>query len=177
MAVKRTPTQSYFATIDKFKQIDANMEEGAKEIRKQIERDLNEFTTGASPSGKARLKWLRQTGHPYGRGKSAALSTSTGRKRNAGRKGTAPMLPMGQITGGLRRSKFAKLDTPGGRHIITAGFNKSAKGALFAVLPSGTNKMVGRGLWDPKQKGSLPQRVKEYTKAFRDTFQKRNRQP
>ena len=177
MAVKRTPTQSYFATVDKFKQINANMEEGAKEIRKQIERDLNEFTTGASPSGKARLKWLRQTGHPYGRGKSAPLSTSTGRKRNAGRKGTAPMLPMGQITGGLRRSKFAKLDMPGGRHIITAGFNKSAKGALFAVLPSGTNKMVGRGLWDTKQKGSLPQRVKEYTKAFRDTFQKRNRQP
>lgn len=177
MAVKRTPTQSYFATVDKFKQINANMEEGAKEIRKQIERDLNEFTTGATPSGKARLKWLRQTGHPYGRGKSAALSTSTGRKRNAGRKGTAPMLPMGQITGGLRRSKFAKLDTPGGRHIITAGFNKSAKGALFAVLPSGTSKMVGRGLWDPTQKGSLPARVKQYRKAFRDTFQKRNRQP
>ena len=177
MAVKRTPTQSYFATIDKFKQINANMEEGAKEIRKQIERDLNEFTTGASPSGKARLKWLRQTGHPYGRGKSAPLSTSTGRKRNAGRKGTAPMLPMGQITGGLRRSKFAKLDTPGGRHIITAGFNKSAKGALFAVLPSGTNKMVGRGLFGKGDQGALGKRVKEYRKAFRDTFQKRNRQP
>ena len=177
MAVKRDAIQSYFATIEKFKQINANMEEGAKEIRKQIERDLNEFTTGASPSGKARLKWLRQTGHPYGRGKSAALSTSTGRKRGAGRKGKAPTLPIGQITGGLRRAKFTKLSKGNQKYIITAGFNKSAKGALFAVLPSGTNKMVGRGLFGKGDQGALGKRVKEYRKAFRDTFQKRNKQP
>ena len=178
MAVKRTPTQSYFATIEKFKQINANMEEGAKEIKKQIEEDLKEFTTGATPSGKkARQKWLRKLGHPYGRGKSSALSTPTGRKRNAGRKGVAPQLPMGEMSGSLRRSRFARLTKPGGRHIITAGFNKSAKGALFAVLPSGTKKMVGRGLFGKGDQGALGKRVKEYRKAFRDTFQKRNRQP
>lgn len=177
MAVKRTPTESYFATIEKFKQINANIEEGAKEVRKQIMRDLNEFTTGATPSGKARLKWLRQTGHPYGRGKSAALSTSTGRKRGAGRKGKAPNLPIGQITGGLRRAKFAKLSKANQKHTITAGFKKGAKGALYAVLPFGTNKMVGRGLWAPTEKGALGKRVKAYRKAFRDTFITKNRQP
>ncbi len=34
MAVKRTPTQSYFATIDKFKKMNATMDEGAAEIQK-----------------------------------------------------------------------------------------------------------------------------------------------
>ena len=177
MAVKRTPTQSYLATVEKFKRMNLTMEQGAKEIRKQIQDDLDEFTTGASPTGRARLKWLRQMGHPYARGNSAPKSTPTGRKRGGGRKGVAPKLPMGQISGGLRRSRFARLEMPSGRHIITAGFNRSAKGALYAVSISGTNKMVSRGLFGKGDAGALGQRVKQYRKAFRDTFQKRNRQP
>jgi hypothetical protein len=177
MAVKRTPTQSYFATVEKFKKMNATMDEGAAEIQKSLDRDLNEFTSGASPSGKARLKWLRKLGHPYGRGMSSTASTPTGRKRGAGRKGKAPTLPIGQITGGLRRAKFTKLSKANQKYTITAGFNKGAKGALFAVLPFGTNKMVGRGLWAPTEKGALGKRVKAYRKAFRDTFITKNRQP
>lgn len=176
MAVKRTPTQSYLATVEKFKKMNLTMEEGAKEIRKQINRDLNEFTSGASPVGKERIKWLRKMGHPYGRGTSAATSTPTGRKRGAGRKGIAPRLPIGQITGRLRKAKFVNLNLGKG-WVITAGFRKGAKGSIYSVLPEGTKKMVSRNLWGKGEKGALGQRVKAYRKAFRDTFIRMNKQP
>jgi hypothetical protein len=177
MAVKRNAMESYDAMLTKFKEINASMDSGAKEIQKAISRDLNEFVTGAEPRGKARIAWLRLKGHPYGRGRDMVPSTATGRKRGAGRKGTAPTLPIGQISGRLRKSQFVTLTEPYGKYVIKAGFSKRAKGALYAVLPSGTKKMVGRGLWAPVEKGALGKRVKEYRKAFRDTFQKRNRQP
>jgi len=176
MAVKRTPTQSYLATVAKFQKMNLTMEQGAEEIAKQIDRDLNEFTSGASPSGKARLKWLRKMGHPYGRGATAAASTPTGRKRGAGRKGMAPRLPIGQITGRLRRAKYVRLNL-GTRWVITAGFGRGAKGSIYSVLPEGTNKMVSRNLWGKGEKGALGQRVKSYRKAFRDTFIRNNKQP
>jgi hypothetical protein len=152
------------------------MEQGAKEIRKQIQDDLNEFTTGANPIGKARLKWLRKMGHPYGRGANAAASTPTGRKRGAGKKGMAPRLPIGQITGRLRRAKYVTLNI-GRRWVITAGFRRGAKGSIYSVLPEGTKKMVSRNLWGKGEKGALGQRVKSYRKAFRDTFIRNNKQP
>jgi hypothetical protein len=177
-----TPTQSYLLTVKKFEQINATMDEGAEIIRQLIQKDLAEFTQGAKPSGKARKKWLRRLGHPYGRGASAADSTPFGRKRGAARykrgkrkgklKGRAPNLPIGTISGNLYRARYVSKDSTRRKYVITAGFNKRAGGALFAVLPEGTRKMVGRNLWGKGDKGKLGQRVKMYRKAFRDRYRK-----
>lgn len=177
-----TPTQSYLLTVKKFEQINATMDEGAEIIRQLIQTDLAEFTTGAKPSGKARKKWLRRLGHPYGRGASASQSTPFGRKRGPARykrgkrkgklKGRAPNLPIGTISGNLYRARYVSKDSTRRKYVITAGFNKRAGGALFAVLPEGTRKMVGRNLWGKGDKGQLGQRVKMYRKAFRDRYRK-----
>lgn len=184
MAVKRTETQSYLALIKKFKMINANMDEGAEMIRQNIFNDLKEFTEGAQPQGKARVNWLARLGHPYGRGASASESTPYGRKRGSSKykrgaragkyKGQAPRLPIGNISGGLQRSKFVKKEKRISSYYITAGFDSSAKGALFAVMPGGTKKMVGRDLWGKGEKGALGKRVRMYRKAFRDQFIKWN---
>lgn len=170
MAVRRTPHQKYLSSVEKFKKMNVSIDRAIDIVKDELLDDLNEFTSGASPSGKARIKWLRQMGHPYGRNKS-------GRKRGAGAKGTAPILPIGQITGRLRRAKFVTRRKNRAKYIITAGFNRGAKGSIWSVLPNGTKKMVSRDLWGPKEKGALGQRVKAYRKALRETFLKENRKP
>lgn len=185
MAVRRTSTQSYLAMIEKFNKIEMSMAEGAETIRTEIAKDLKELTEGANPSGKARKKWLARTGHPYGRGQSAGESTPTGRKRGIHKdirrkeraktgRTSAPTLPIGEISGGLIRSRFVTKAQKLRQYRITAGFNRSAGGALFVVIPSGTKKMVGRGLWGKNEGGELGKRVKMYRKAFRDKFIKLN---
>jgi hypothetical protein len=181
MAVKRTATQSYQATVAKFRKLNLSMDAGAEMIRQNLLDDITEFTSGAQPQGKARLKWLRRTGHPYGRGQSAAESTATGRKRGINKeirprekqrtgRVSAPTLPIGNISGKLQRSKFVTKTKQGLAYKITAGFDRSAGGALFAVFPQGTKKMVGRGLWGKGEAGALGKRVRMYRKAFRDRF-------
>ncbi len=177
MAVRRTPLQSYVATVAKFKRMGATMDAAANEIRRDLARDQLGFVTGASPSGKARLKWLKEMGHPFGRGGNAASSTPTGRKRGVGFKGGAPTLPIGEITGALKSSAFTTLKTTSHNYLFTVGFNRKAGNSIWVVMPGGTKKMVGRGLWSKNEGGALGQRVKLYRKAFRDTFLRSNRQP
>lgn len=169
--------QSYVATVAKFKRIDATMDAAAQEIKKDLDDDLHGFVSGASPSGQARIKWLRQMGHPYARGSSASESTSTGRKRGSGRRGTATTLPIGEISGRLKEAAYVILRRTAGAYTFFAGFNRRAGGSIYTVLPAGTRKMVGRGLWAKGEKGALGQRVKLYRKAFRDYFLKGNQQP
>jgi hypothetical protein len=185
LAVKRTPTQSYLATVEKFKRMNYSMSQAAEDMRQQAYKDLTEFTSGASPSGKARLKWLRKMGHPYGRSVASVNWTAAGgetakwRKRGAGRKGKAPQLPIGNISGGLRRSRFAKLENwKGTGRVLIVGFSKQAKGALHVLLPGGTSKMVGRGIFGKTNEGgAIGKRVKQYRKAYKDVFIKENRKP
>ena len=185
MAVRRTDTQHYQAMVAKFRKINASMDEAVEIIRQNIFDDMKGFTEGAQPVNKARKKWLARTGHPFGRGQSASESTPTGRKRGVhkdirrkekARSGVvkAPTLPIGEISGNLQRSKFVSKQKKNMYYKITAGFDSSAGGALFAVLPSGTKKMVGRGLWGKGDKGALGKRVKMYRKAFYDSYIKWN---
>jgi hypothetical protein len=177
MAVTRSPHQKYLSSVEKFKKMNMNLDRAIETVKEELLDDLNEFTSGASPSGKARIKWLRQMGHPYARGKAPKQSQPLGRKRGGGYKGAAPRLPIGQITGRLRRAKFVTRRKNQAKYIITAGFNRGAKGSIWSVLPNGTKKMVSRDLWGPKEKGALGQRVKAYRKALRETFLKENKKP
>jgi hypothetical protein len=177
MAVRRTPLQSYNATVAKFRKLDMSMASAAGEIRRDLARDLVGFVSGASPTGKARLKWLRAQGYPYGRGSGAATSTSTGRKRGAGQKGTAPTLPIGEISGRLKKAAYVTLTTKDLSYKLTAGFNRRAGKSIYAVLPGGTRKMVSRDLWAKGEKGAVGQRVKIYRKAFRDVYITGNQKP
>lgn len=177
MAVRRTPLQSYVATVAKFKRLNVTMDGAASEIRKDLLADLKGFVSGASPSGKARIKWLRDQGHPYGRGTNAAASTATGRKRGTGIKGGAPTLPIGEISGRLKSAAYVSLSRTGFNYLFTAGFSRRAGKSIYVVLPGGTRKMVSRDLWAKGEKGAMGQRIKIYRKAFRDVFLAGNRQP
>ena len=187
MAVRRTHLQHYNALIEKFNRYEIGKEKAIEEIRKQLQSDAVEMVSGATPQGEARVKWLARLGHPYGRGNTAAESTPTSRPRGPGKykrgpkkgksKGRAPYLPIGTISGNLKQSAFARKDRQGGRNLITYGYGKRAGGALFAVLPAGTKKMHGRGVWAPGQRGELNKRSNAYRKAYRDQFIRDVRKP
>ena len=184
---RRTHLEHANALIEKFNRYEIGKEKAIEEIRKQLQDDAVEMVSGATPQGQARVKWLARLGHPYGRGNTAAESTATSRPRGPGRykrgpkkgksKGRAPYLPIGTISGNLKASAFARKDRQGGRNLITYGYGKRAKGALFAVLPAGTKKMHGRGVWAPGQRGELNKRSNAYRKAYRDQFIRDVRKP
>jgi hypothetical protein len=187
MAVKRTTTQAALAMAEKMKRLGMSMDKAVEEIRAQIRLDMQDVTNGAKPSGQARINWLARMGHPYGRGQSAAESTPTGRIRGVARykrgpkvgkrKGSAPRLPIGRISGNLTRSAYVTKRRAGGAHVITAGFGRSAKGSIYVVLPAGTRKMVGRGVWGKGEKGYIGEKIKSYRKVFRQMYLDGNRKP
>lgn len=188
MAIKRTPTKSYLATVEKFKRLDLSFDEGVELIRQNIAVDLKNFTEGAMPAKKERVKWLARMGHPYGRKSSAAESTDYGlkrgitkerraRERKRTNRTSAPTLPIGEISGTLQRSRFVRTDKRLKKRIIVAGFSRSGGGGLYAVRPEGTKRMVGRGLWGKGEKGALGKKVREYRKAFRDHFLREQYKP
>lgn len=187
MAVKRTTTQAALAMAEKMKRLGMSMDKAVEEIRAQIKADMHEVTTGSKPSGEARINWLARMGHPYGRGISAAESTPTGRIRGVvrykrgpktgKRKGSAPRLPIGTISGNLTRSIYVTKRRANGAHVITAGFGRSAGGSVYVVLPAGTRKMVGRGVWGKGEKGYIGEKIKSYRKVFRQLYLDGNRKP
>jgi hypothetical protein len=187
MAVKRTTTQAALAMAEKMKRLGMSMDKAVEEIRAQIRLDMQDVTNGAKPSGEARINWLARMGHPYGRGQSAAESTPTGRIRGVARykrgpkvgkrKGSAPRLPIGTISKNLTRSIYVTKRRAGGAHVITAGFGRSAKGSINVVLPAGTRKMVGRGVWGKGEKGYIGEKIKSYRKVFRQMYLDGNRKP
>lgn len=135
---------------------------GMKEIKNQSLRDLLELTDG-TPKGKARIKWLRQQGHPYGRNSAPKIGQPLSGKRRA--KGRARNLPIGEISGKLRSAAFSQVDKNlVGRDTtrVTLGFNKKAGKSIHVVLPMGTKKMVSRGLMLPGGKGEIGKRMKMY---------------
>ena len=180
MAVKKTPLQSYLDTKAKLEALQLSMSQAVDDIKSSIYKDMEELTSGATPDGKARAKWLRDTGHPYGRRFTDNTSKATNRQRGTGKKGGAPLLPIGRISGGLQSSKYVLKDRQGtSRWILSAGFNKKAKGAVYVVMPTGTYKMVARGIWGKSKNGAesgeLGKRIKQYRKAFRDMYISKNK--
>jgi len=178
MARRKSAVKHYEDTIKRFKTMNLTMNEGAELIRQNLQRDLKEFTEGANPQGKARLRWLARLGHPYGRRDSGRQRGSSKYQRGsrAGKsKGSARLLPIGNISGRLQSARFTKKSKSRGSIVITAGFNKKAGNSLYVLLPQGTKKMVGRGLWGKNHAGALGKRVKMYKKAFREYFLSKQR--
>lgn len=86
---------------------------------------------------------LKAMGHPYGRGSSAAQSTAGGLKRKG--RGHAPLLPINQQSGKLRRGWRMVAKRVAGKTSYVV-FNQ-AKHAKYILSPWGTRKMVGRTIW------------------------------
>ena len=145
-----------------------SIDDGLEDVRNGARSDLMELTNG-TPSGKDRRKWLKQQGHPFGRGINSAASTATGAKRNIRGKRRIQSLPIGKITGSLRRRIISK--KVGSKLIIGFGAGQSN----FVILPGGTKKMIDRGMMGPT--GEVRRRVRSRLYALRSHFKKANRKP
>lgn len=113
--------------------------------------------------GRITTKQLRQMGHPYGRGTSAATSTPGGLKRLP--RGKAPLTPINQQSGQLRRGwRMRAQGGPGRRTYIV--YN-TAKHARYILSPWGTKRMVGRKIWGhpSKAKGAPTGLMARYARA------------
>lgn len=143
-----------------------SIDAGLEDVRNAARRDLMDLTNG-SPTGKERRKWLKESGHPFGRGISAADSTPTGAKRNIIGKRRVKSLPIGIITGSLRRRIISKKQ--GNKLIIGFGAGQSN----WVIIPGGTKKMIDRGMMGPT--GEVRRRVRSRLYALRSHFKKANR--
>lgn len=120
---------------------------------------------------------LKAMGHPYGRGANASQSTPGGLKRKG--RSSAPLLPINQQTGKLRRGwRMVAKGTPGKRTYTV--FN-TAKHARFILSPWGTKKMVGRTIWGHPSfargapMGLMARYARARIKALRSAMRKRIR--
>lgn len=181
MPKRHSSAQSlYFAQVARFNKVNKNALQGMQILRRDALDEMTELTSG-SPQGKARLRLLRAMGFPFARDDSP-LDTDT--MRMGGKRGNVksgkrlrkklqikgkvnfPQLPIGKITGALQRAKFASTD----RFKLTLGFDRRAGRSINVVIPWGTNKMVGRGLWLPGERGELGKRMKRARRAFAKVF-------
>lgn len=162
MGRKVTLTQAFLNQRARFAAVERNKPKLMKEAQSMAREEMNKLTT-TSPKGKERERLLARLGHPLGRGASAALRTPTGRKRGA--RGTIKSLPIGEISGRLRRGKTVKVDGTK----ITVGF-KQPGGGFFRVRPGGTKKMVDGGFWAPGEGGAMGKRMKAIRLGFRERF-------
>lgn len=127
--------------------------------------------------GRITTKQLRRMGHPYGRGTSAAASTPGGLKR--GTRGKAPLLPINQQSGQLRRGwKMRSQGGPGRRSYI---IYNTAKHSRYILSPWGTKKMVGRTIWGHPSKargaptGLMARYARARIKALHTVLRQRNK--
>ena len=124
----------------RFEEMEGTAADLHRELVKEGWRNGVKLLSGATPSGKARVKALRAAGHPY--------ANSRGLKRGAIRKGGGfKNLPIGNITNRLRRAfKISNKPLPGGGNAGKISFEGAGK-SLFVLSPGGTSKMVDRGFW------------------------------
>jgi hypothetical protein len=141
---------------------------GLEDVRNAARKDLMDLTNG-TPTGKERRKWLKQNGHPFGKGISAAASTPTGAKRNVPGRKRVKNLPIGIISGSLRRRIISRRQ--GNKLIIGFGAGQSN----WVILPGGTKKMVDRKMMGPN--GAVRERVRSRLYALRSHWKKANRTP
>ena len=171
MARRHTsPKSLYDAQLARFKAVGKNAKAGMYILKRDALDEMETLVNGGSGvAGKARIKALRAAGHPFGRNNTAM---DTGSRRFGGKRGVAnrvggfPQLPIGVISGKLKKSKFATVKD----FQLTLGFDKSAGPSIAAVYPFGTNRTVGRGLMLPGEKGALGKRMKRSRLAFKKAF-------
>ena len=159
---KKTITQAFLDQRARFAAVERNKPKLMKEAQSMAREEMNKLTD-ATPKGKERERLLARLGHPLGRGAKASLSTPTGRKR--GGRGTIKSLPIGEISGQLRRGKTVSVDGTK----ITVGFKKPG-GGYFRVRPGGTKIMVDGGFWAPGEGGAMGKRMKAIRLGFRQRF-------
>jgi hypothetical protein len=155
----------YDAQRKRFAHNKATMLSGHEDLAKEGLKDWLELT-GGQPTGKARLKLLRQIGHPFGR-----TSKPAGRNRMP-RKGRLPFLPIGIVSGRLRRAIRKTRAWVSG---AVQAFAVSAEGvpyAKFILGDAGTRKMVGRGF-----QREVVKRFKARNRAYLDHFSKEQKKP
>ncbi len=135
-------------------------------------------------SGGVRTSELRRLGHPFGRGRAAGTAGRGGLKRGSKGKTKIASLPINYQSGRLRRSWSLKL-TKGSGGAQTYILGNNAPYAKYILNPSGTRKMVGRGLWghsaftkmESGTMGLLARRARARNKAIIDEMRRRNRRP
>lgn len=143
----------YHHQMKRLATMQATMKDSVRDMQKEGVKDAIELTAGTLTRS--------QTRGQYARGRLAATSTSTGRKR-----GRAPMLPINQITRRLRRSMRSRSHSKLGFEVLSAGVPY----AQFILSEAGTRKMVGRGM-----KKEAGKRLKARQKAHVDFFIKKQR--
>lgn len=161
--------QLYNAQLARFRAVGDNALHGMQILKRDMLEEIDELVRGQGVSGPSRIKALRAAGHPYARKDHPMDSGGKrfgGKRGKDARGGSFNQLPIGLISGQLRSAKFASLD----RFELTVGFDKRAGKSIYAVLPFGTNKMVGRGLWMPGEGGELGKRAKRARRAFNAAF-------
>lgn len=165
MATHTTALSLYKAQLARYQRVKVSIANVNKDMAEQGRHDLVELTKGGIKS-----KELRKRGHPYGRG-----STRLRRGKVVDR-GSAPRQPINIQSGKLHRSIT----------VMFAGRNKfdlsiSAPYAKYILHPSGTKKMVGRGVmgWRDVNKafpmGEIEKRHRLRTRAYRDALKSAHR--
>lgn len=119
---------------------------------------------GGTPQGPARVKALREAGHPYARTRAR-----TGRKRGGGGV-TFKQLPIGVISNRLRASYSVQgLPSSRGGNTMIVGFFRPGP-SINVLTPGGTRKMVDRGWWQAARKTWRP-----LNKALIDELRRRQK--
>jgi len=146
--VHKSVTALYVAQMKRMRTMRLTIEQSVEYMKEEAVKDTIALLGG-------RLS-RSQTKGAYARGRTAAMSTPTGRKR-----GRAPLLPINMQTGRLRRSITSKST---GRLKFTV-VSRGVRYAKFILSDHGTRKMVTRPL-----KKQIGKNIKQRNKALKDHF-------
>jgi hypothetical protein len=184
------PLDLYKTQKARFDKVQASGRQMHRMIAEEGYKDWVELVSGDGPSGKARLQVLRALGHPFGRYANASVASAAraahakagtmvdGKRRGSsasdrkslGLKGELPLLPIGVITGRLRRSIRIKPSSVSPQQFKVGAFNPGKSG--FALLDGGTVKVVSRGI-----NAEVRKRFRARNKAFYDHMRQRQQAP
>lgn len=168
MGVYSRPLDLYKGQVARFQKMQYDMTKIHMEIVKGGREDFTDLT-----GGNISTKQLRAMGHPFGRGLSSKSSTASGlmrgnrsKKVNAGRRFVTP-LPINKQSGRLRSGIFMRQVSGGTLSYIVGS---DAPYEPFILSPSGTKRMIGRGVFK-----IVKLRHRTRRKAYIDVFIKKQR--
>lgn len=170
MAVHTSPLALYQTQVARFTRLGMTMLEGHSDIASGGLDDWKKLTAGGvGPQGHARVKWLRDAGHPFARSGGLKRGIAKSRRKKAGMS-AVPNLPIGRISGRLHRT-LSKRPAHGGIQSFDVGTTQATGGAMH-VLRRDHPKMVDRGFFMVEKRN-----WRARNKAFQDVFVRRQRQP
>lgn len=162
----------YNATIVFFGKEKGDLRQGHKALAQWTYDDWKELTAGTLTK--------QQTAGAFARGLAPSLSTPTGlrrtlsvqqiRKRNlAGQliRGQVPLLPINMQSHRLNDSIHVADLSRAGSQVFDVGPDASAGKSKWVLVPTGTGRMVARGIW-----AEIERRWKARNKAWFDAFAK-----